>query len=61
MAEPLSVLHAVCLEHTSDGRKVDIGLKCWRWSRADDNDLTLLEHRQFVHALFRWERKHVLP
>ena len=42
MAEPPSVLYAVCLEHTCDGRKVDLGLKCWRRGRADDNELTFL-------------------
>ena len=61
MAEPPSVLHAVCLDHTSDGRKVDLGLKCWRWGRVDDNELTFWELRRFVHAFFRWEQKHVLP
>ena len=61
MAEPPSVLCAVCLDHTSDGRKVDLGLKCWRWGRADDNELTFWVLRRFVHALFRWEQKHVLP
>ena len=61
MAEPPSVLHAVCLEHTCDGRKVDLGLKCWRWGRVDDNGLTFWELRRFVHALFRLEQKHVLP
>ena len=59
MAEPPSVLYAVCLDHTPDGRKVDLGLKCWRWSRAEDNELTFWELRRFVHALFRWEQKHV--
>ena len=61
MAEPLSVLYAVCLEHTCDGRKVDLGLNCWRWGRADDDELTFWELRRFVHALFHWEQKHVLP
>ena len=56
-----TVLYAVRLEHNCDGRKVDLGLKCWRWGRADDNELTFWELRLFVHALFRWEQKHVLP
>ena len=57
----LSLSQAVCLDHTSDGRKVDLGLKCWRWGRADDNELTFWELRRFVHALCRWEQKRVLP
>ena len=61
MAEPPSVLYAVCLEYTCDWRKVDLGLKCWRWSRANDNELIFWELRRFVHALFHGEQKHVLP